>query len=313
MQKPLPRQTADILDPPANVRSPYAFFEHVRDNPLQPRDTILSLRNAWWFADAALLAYSSETAIREAYGAAGIDGQVHVFRGSTTTQGYLVSMPDAIVVAFRGTQVDIFWDSVLDFTVDAQFLPVRDARGHLVHAGFLAALAAVWKDEVAGRIRDEQAQHQRPVWITGHSLGAALATIAANLCSDDAGLHLAGVYTYGSPRVGDERFGAAIRVPVYRFRNDSDLVPHVPIGLVFRHVGQLQFIDSGGHLHRNVPPSQELFLDPGAHLLSVRDASVLKGLMRTAGGSGLPVPGLLADHAPINYSVLAWNAYDANR
>jgi hypothetical protein len=39
-------------------------------------------------------------------------------------------MPDAIVLAFRGTQVDCFWPSVIDFAVDAQFLPVRDTHGN---------------------------------------------------------------------------------------------------------------------------------------------------------------------------------------
>ncbi len=311
MKKPLPRQTADVLDPPANVKVPYTFFENVRDHPLQPLDTGLNLRNAWWFADAALLAYSSEAAIGDAFRDAGIAGEVHHFRGSRTTQGYLISKPDAIVLAFRGTQVDSFWPSVLDFAVDANLIPIADAHGHFVHGGFQSALAEVWA-EVEDRLRSEQARQQRPLWITGHSLGAALATLAASRCGGDAAFKLAGAYTYGSPRVAEERFGAAIRVPIYRFRNDSDLVPHLPIGLVFRHVGKLQFLDAGGHLHRDLPASQELLVDLGAHLISVREAATLKAMMQPGAASGLPVPGLLADHAPINYSVLAWNAYDAS-
>jgi alpha-beta hydrolase superfamily lysophospholipase len=221
-------------------------------------------------------------------------------------------MPDAIVLAFRGTQVDDFWASLLDFAVDAQVLPIADAHGDLVHAGFFLALAEVWT-KVAARLKAEQARRARPLWITGHSLGAALATLAASRCGDDAALRLQGVYTFGSPRVGDTGFGATIRVPVFRFRNDSDLVPHLPLGLVFRHVGQLQFFDGGGHIHRDLTSVMEAILDPGAHLMSVKEALTMKEFMRTGHAFDLPLPGFLADHAPINYSILAWNSYDAAR
>ena len=160
----------------------------IRSNRSTP---VLNLRNAWWLCDAALLAYSAEAAVNAAFTKAGIPGDVAHFHGMHSTQAYVMSMPDAIVLAFRGTQVDDFWSSVLDFTVDAQFLPFPDSHGDLVHAGFLAALGEVWPQTVA-HLRAEQARQPRPLWITGHSLGAALATLAANLCSDDPSLRLAG-------------------------------------------------------------------------------------------------------------------------
>ena len=311
MQKRLPRQTARALNPPANEAEPYTFFEHVGEHPFQPLDAGLNLRNAWWLADASLLAYSSEAAVAATFRNAGIAGDVRFFHGKPSTQGYVLSMPDALVLAFRGTQVNDFWASILDFAVDAQFLPAPDPHRDFVHAGFLAALREVWTD-VATHLKTEQASTPRPLWITGHSLGAALATLAANLCEDDGVFRLKGVSTYGSPRVGDPGFGARIRVPVYRFRNDSDIVPHLPLGLLFRHVGRLQFIDGAGHLHTNMASAMELMLDPGAHLVSSRDALTLQGLMRT-GVDDLPVPPFLADHAPINYSVSLWNCYDAEK
>ena len=270
MQKRLPRQTARSLNPPANVLEPYTFFESVGSHPFQPSDTTLNLRNAWWLADAALLAYSTDTAVRAAFASAGIPGEVAHFHSGQSTQAYVMSMPDAIVLAIRGTQVDDFWSSVLDFAVDAQFLPAADAHSNLVHGGFLRALEEVWTD-VSTHLQREQMKRPRPFWITGHSLGAALATLAASLCCDDAAtFHLQGVYTFGSPRVGDAAFGQKIRVPVFRIRNDSDIVPHLPLGLVFRHVGQLQFLDGAGHLHSNVAPAAESMLDPGAHIISAR-------------------------------------------
>jgi hypothetical protein len=310
MQKSLPRQTLRALNPPADVLEPYTFFETAREHPLEPLDTGLNLRNAWWLCDAALLSYSAEAAVKSAVANAAIASDVVFFHGMHSTQAYVISMTDAIVLAFRGTQVDDFWSSVLDFTVDAQILPVPDAHGDLVHAGFLGALREVWPQAVA-HLKAEQVRKPRPLWMTGHSLGAALATIAANLGGADPSLGLQGLYTFGSPRVGDSGFGARIRVPVFRFRNDSDIVPHLPLGLVFRHVGRLQFIDGAGYLHRDLTSAMEGLLDPGAHLLSAKEAMTLQGAMQTGGALELPLPGFLADHAPINYSVLAWNCYDA--
>jgi hypothetical protein len=311
MQKPLPPQTTRALNPPANVLTPYKFFESVRDNPLQPLDHALNLRNAWWFADAALLAYSSEQAVKAACEDAGICDTVTCFFGGKSNQAYVISAPDALVLAFRGTQVDDFWSSVLDFSIDAQFLPLPDSHGNLVHAGFLHGLDEIW-GKVSAHLLAEQARHARPLWITGHSLGAALATIAANRCGDDARFGLRGMYTYGSPRVGDRGFGERIRVPVFRFRNDSDIVPQLPLGLVFHHLPHLQFIDGAGHLHSDVAPPLEALMDPG-HLMSAKDALTMKSLVRGKDAAQMPVPGFLADHAPINYSTIVWNIYDRTR
>jgi triacylglycerol lipase len=311
MQKPLPRQTPKALNPPADVFEPYTFFEAAREHPFEPLDTSLNLRNAWWLCDAALLAYSAEAAVNGAFTKAAIAGDVAHFYGTHSTQAYIMSMPDAIVLAFRGTQVDDFWSSVLDFVVYVQLLPVPDPAGHLVHAGFNAALGEVWT-AIERHLRAEQARLPRPLWVTGHSLGAALATLAVSRLSADASLRLQGGYTFGSPRVGDGAFGKAIGVPIYRFRNDSDIVPHLPLGLLFRHVGHLQFIDGAGHLHRNLTKTMEVMLDSAANMISAREAMTIRQLLRSAEGLELPLAGFLADHAPINYSVLVWNCYDAS-
>jgi predicted lipase len=68
----------------------------------------------------------------------------------------------------------------------------------------------------------------------GHSLGAALATLAADRLPDVQGL-----YTFGSPRVGDKGFQAHFRVKAYRLVNGKDIVPTVPGEGPFRHVGEL--------------------------------------------------------------------------
>ncbi|HTI44450.1 MAG TPA: lipase family protein [Vicinamibacterales bacterium] len=310
MPKRLPPQTTRPLSPPANASFPYTFFENVDKHPFEPGDVSLNLRNAWWLMDAAFLAYSSPATITtEFQKVAG--AKVHVVPGKRSTQCYVASTNDWIVLVFRGTQVDDFWQSVLDWTIDARFVPVLDAHGDWVHAGFKSAIEEVWP-AVSNHIRTLQAQHRRALWICGHSLGAALATVAANLCADDPALGFVGLYTFGSPRVGDRRFGAEIKPPtVFRFQNDSDLVTHVPLGLVFQHVGALQFIDGSGHLHANVDHRTQLLLEVGAAMSPVAAHSV-GGLLKQS-GPDVPLPGFLADHAPINYAIIIWNCYEAAR
>ena len=307
MQKKLPPTTPDALNPPAKN---YTFFENVSDHAFQPNDTALNLRNAWWLMEAALLSYSSFADVDKHFNTAGLNATIKHFDGKTSTQAYVASSNEWIVLAFRGTQVDDFWASVIDWGVDAQFFPVHDSHFNLVHAGFLAAVREVWRD-IAAYVADLQHQQARPLWIVGHSLGAALATLAANLCSDQPSqLGLKGLYTFGSPRVGDAGFAARISCSVRRFRNNSDLVTHVPLGLVFRHVGELELIDAAGHAHLGLGGTDKLFLETMTVHLSPAEAHTMSRLLQMSGG-GTPLPGFLADHAPINYAIRTWNCYEA--
>ena len=307
MPKPLPPTTAKALNPPA---TDYTFFENAARHPFQPNDTRLNLGNAWWLMDAAFLSYSSPATIDKTFAGPGVGATVKVFEGRPSTVAYVASTDEWIVLAFRGTQVDDFMASIIDWAVDAQIFPVLDGHFNLVHAGFLAAVREVWTDILA-HVTGLQARKPRPFWIAGHSLGAALATLAANLCTDAPNrLGLAGLYTYGSPRVGDTAFGRRIPCPVWRFRNNSDLVTHVPLGLVFRHIGELEFIDAAGHAHVAVSGTDKLFLEATTIHLSPAEAHTMSRLLQLSGG-GLPLPGFIADHAPINYAIRIWNCHEA--
>ena len=311
MPKPLPPSTTAALSPPSSQAFPYTFFQDVATNPFLPNEGTLKLRNAWWLMDAAFLAYSAAADVSDAFARAGINAQIQPFSGHVSTQCYVASTNDWIVLAFRGTQVDDFWSSVVDWAVDARFVPAHDGHGNWVHAGFLSAIREVWKD-VAAHVAQLQRDRARPLWITGHSLGAALATVAANLCSDEPGaLGVKGLYTFGSPRVGDRGFCQRIPCPAWRFRNSSDIVTHVPLGVVFRHAGELEFIDGSGAWHPNATLLQETLLEAAGAKLTASDAHNLAGLLRLAGG-GAVLPAFLADHAPINYAIRIWNCYEAN-
>jgi triacylglycerol lipase len=306
MPKPLPPSTTDNLNPPPG-KYPYTFFENVGKYPFNPNASKGDLGNAWWLMDAAFLTYSPLATVQKTFADAGMTVTFQPFdQGST--QCYVASTDEWIVLAFRGTQVDDFCSFLHDLTAGVQLLPYRDEHRHWVHRGFKDALDDVWADLLA-YIGTLQAHKARPLWITGHSLGAALATMAAyRLSFKQDPLGLREVYTYGSPRVGDGGFGKSIAVPVWRFRNNADIITDVPVGLVFRHVGKLQFIDGSGHLHRNVDRVAELVLGAASLQISPHTASMLDEALRLA-APNVPLPGFLADHAPINYSIRIWNCY----
>lgn len=90
-----------------------------------------------------------------------------------------------------------------------------------VHRGFNQAFLSV-KPQVLSHLKELA---DIPLYITGHSLGGALATLATWYISADA---LAACYTFGSPRVGDGGLMNHFRTPIYRIVNGADPVPFVP-------------------------------------------------------------------------------------
>ncbi len=138
------------------------------------------------------------------------------------TQAILVANAQFAVLAFRGTEAT----SVRDIKADARAVATACESGGRVHAGFNRAY-----EQVAGDIQRELAASRlrdKPLYITGHSLGGALATIAAKRLNHPAGI--AACYSFGAPRVGDEDWVAGIKAPVYRLVNAADCVTMLPPG-----------------------------------------------------------------------------------
>ena len=137
------------------------------------------------------------------------------------TQAFLATRDrdKVAVLAFRGTEVN----SWKDIQTDLGIRFYRGKEGVKVHSGFINAFREIESD-VKGEVND---LGEYSLYITGHSLGGALAIIAAKELERDT---LAACYTFGSPRVGNEDFGEAIKTPVYRVVNAADGVPSVPPG-----------------------------------------------------------------------------------
>ena len=111
----------------------------------------------------------------------------------------------------------------------------------------------------------------KTIWFTGHSL-AALATLAVDRFK--AG-NVGGLYTFGSPRVGDKVFQVGFTPPCYRFVNNTDIIPHLPPPTVladYAHVGNLRFIDSAGRIVSDPTTFDMIASNLRGHFQSVKAA-----------------------------------------
>lgn len=165
---------------------------------------------------------------------------------SNGTQAILLSNDKFIVLAFRGTEAT----SIKDIKADAKATTTQCETEGKIHTGFKEAFEQVALDIKKSLDKDEF--QEKPLFITGHSLGGALATIAAKKLSHKGGI--AGCYTFGSPRVGDEDWIANIKTPIYRLVNAADCVTMLPPGTeIITIVGWIvQFIPHVGKSIRSL-------------------------------------------------------------
>lgn len=291
-----PRPTPDItlvFHPQLDLS--YVHFLDGDAHPFDPAKGRLGRRNAWWLADAALLSYWAPDEVRERYGRVGFDVEP-VFGG--TTQCYLAWNDKAVIVTFRGTEPGEPGDTLDDLTFA---LAPWDRHGQCVHLGFKVALDRVWP-MLSNRLSVLSAS--RSVWFAGHSLGAALAALAADRYGDGT----AGVCTLGGPRVGDMHFAAShtarFGARSLRYVNDADVVTHLPPPVPYKHGGTGRFIDPKGHVSNVQPMLHHYFAmlvgDPG-HIKEIRLGLDQGHLHRP--------PDFLLDHMPRAYTVDIWNDY----
>lgn len=152
---------------------------------------------------------------------------------------------DTYILAFRGTEPD----EISDILADLNAIP-RGAMTHgLVHSGFRNECDKVWND-IAKHHRE--GHKNKKMYITGHSLGAAMATIATSRFEETRKVEQ--LTTFGSPRVGTRRFVKNIETPHMRFVNNNDIVTKVPLWLMgYKHHGVLQYINFYGNIRKLTP------------------------------------------------------------
>jgi hypothetical protein len=170
----------------------------------------------------------------------------------TSTQGFVATRGNQAIVAFRGTEPG----KANDLLADANILRTP-GYGGAAHLGFHNALNEVWP-QLEQSLSNAKAAlpegQQLSVHLTGHSLGAAIATLGALRVQEGGHGQVDGVYTFGSPRVLDPRaakhFDQVLGDRTFRHENSSDLVAKIPL-VAWQHVGQHIFFDHHGNQHTN--------------------------------------------------------------
>ena len=253
---------SDVLAPGAATD----FFTRRPPGNFDPTAATYKFDNALWLLELSRLVYRHDDEethhpplpTRKSFLALHHFEQLAFFLNRRTgARGYLVRRHEPVrfaALVFRGTE------GILDVIKDLETVPTPLPGGVevRVHDGFEDQYASIRADvdHALNSVND-------PLFIAGHSLGAALATLAAG------GRKVQGVYTFGSPRVGNQAFVNTLKgTNIFRVVDDQDVVTTLPPqSFGYEHVGQL-------HHLTEPPPISAKPLGP---------------------------PKLLADHAPVNY------------
>lgn len=265
------------------------YFVSSKLIPMQLDSCGYSVVNAWWLAEFARLIYRQEHDELEDK----FDGltrnsvlatigfkESRFFNGGRTQCAIIESIdaPSVAILAFRGT------DHIQDWMANLTAFPVNWEQGGKVHYGFKEEFTEVWAD-IAAYLDTLTV----PIIYTGHSLGGALALLAASVKPPQM------VYTFGAPRVGDQQFVDSLKnVPIYRVMNNRDIVPTLPpitAILEFCHAGELHYITHDSQLLTN--PDDELI-----DLDRRKNAPVI-----SKSRDWFDPYEFLSDHAAVNYVV----------
>ncbi len=231
---------------------------------IEPYKTGLSQANAYWMARLSQLVYESvdasnapnESAILNELQAEDSKFESVTGFSRNTAQAALVEHEDYLCFAFRGTDEPKDWlDNINAFSTAELF-------GEF-HRGFWNSVEDIWQG-LFRLYQDKRNEQPRPLFLTGHSLGGAMATVAASrLIHND--LPFTSTYTFGQPRamtLATARvFNIEARGRTHRFQNNNDIVTRVPARFMgYSHVGNFIYIDENKRL-KDDPGFWNRFLD----------------------------------------------------
>jgi Lipase (class 3) len=187
------------------------------------------------------------------------------------------------VLSFRGTDKD----DPTDLMDDIDLEPKSWSAGGKAHTGFADALMAIWPEIDAGL----KALVDYSLLFAGHSLGAAMATLASTLRMPKS------LYTIGSPRVGDTQFVNLLKnMDNHRYVDCCDLVTRVPPQGLFdyQHIpGDIHYINFERTVKLITP--EDPCIGPDRFKA---EEDYLKHYSWRIGDVAVRS---LADHAPVNY------------
>ena len=192
-----------------------------------------ALENAAILADFCNLAYFEPIFIQRQLAERGYSSFKWIGSQNSDTQVFLTQKEGYQIICFRGTES--LKDIITDLRVNKT--DAFDGKGK-VHSGFHNAVDDVYK-------KIEQAINiNRKIIVTGHSLGGALAQLMAYRLAVNK-YQVSGIYTYGSPRVGNSEFkteyDARLAKKTYLHINNKDLVTSIPFEILgYRHLGAIE-------------------------------------------------------------------------
>ena len=189
------------------------------------------------------------------------------------------------LLSFRGTQPDNYRDLIADLGANLVAWPESAGR---VHDGFATAVRAL-RPQILEWIAGAKPQLNKLI-LTGHSLGAAMATLAASIWRP------AWLVTIGSPRTGNAAFVATVSATYsMRFVDCCDAVTEVPPDIGgYVHTQDYKYLTRDAGIVENPDP---------AFVKADRSQARADYFRRYSGQLERNVPVRdLADHAPINYA-----------
>jgi triacylglycerol lipase len=318
----------------------YKYFENCMNHPFKPNTKKFNLVNAWWLAEFSFLSYAPQDFINSQINRAGFKS--FRFFDSSKCKCFVANTIDFAIVAFRGTSLnspDFFIDLINDLNIKL----IDFKEGGKVHCGFYNAFKDIWNKNNGLKDYLLYLKKNNPCikyWFTGHSLGAAIASIAAasfKYCHT--------LYTFGAPKVGNLAYVNSLKFKTFRIVNYNDLITFLPpsfnkkIEVEYVHHGKIKYIDknltlndevkfSENQLTKSITISSKIFdivFDKNKNiilkLLNLKDKEIDKEVNSS---SVTLVSRLLnklkslilrnkeisiTNHAPIYYVVHLWNIY----
>jgi Lipase (class 3) len=223
---------------PAELYNPDAFKQFSGRREFE-------IGNARAMAWMSQLAYETDepdkiAKILQSFGLALVEGGVLVEESKTvlpkaSTHCFVASHPKAVIVAFAGTDPVSLANWISDF--DAH-LDVTTGTAE----GYEVAADVVWSE--LKQLLEQCVPPGGKVFVTGHSLGGALAALIAHRIGTELQADVDAVYTFGMPRPGSKAFADLynhqLGMRTYRLVHGEDIVPTVaPTSFGFRHVGRV--------------------------------------------------------------------------
>ena len=188
------------------------------------------------------------------------------------------SDPNRAIMAIRGTSDDLeWWDDISSLGMQTFNVPNCGSVGmgwekiyetlEIIERPSAAAAPSSLK--AAGSFSEQVAEHMRrraaalapaaaagSIEVTGHSLGAALATLYAAYNSLTHKISIIqALYTFASPMIGDPTFVGVfngLKLNSWRILNEQDIVGILPPGPMYRHVDTEVPLDSRGKVQQSV-------------------------------------------------------------